>query len=615
MQLKAVKLRDFRAYKGEVVVPISTLTALIGKNDIGKSSILEAIGIFLGGEGLKPEASDLCVHAESAQFRIGCVFTDLPPDIVIDATSRTTLGAEHLLNEDGDLEIHHVYERQGDKLKDLGVIGIAQYPSAAGVDDLLLLKNADLKKRATEREVDTADVDLRSNVQLRQAIWGSAGDLQVARTELPLNKEDAKTIWDQLSEELPVFALFKADRPSTDNDAEVQDPMGLAVRQALAEVQAQLEAVKRVIEQKAIDVANRTLDKLREMDPALANTLAPQFRTEPKWDSIFKLSLAGDDAIPLNKRGSGFRRLVLLSFFQAEAERQRNIGGSKNIVYAIEEPEASQHPDNQRMLIDALKELATAQGCQVILTTHVPALAGLLPTASVRHITRGADRSTTVEHGGNIMLQHVADDLGVLPDARVSVFVCVEGPHDVKCLKHLVRAMRTDDAVLPDIASDRRIAPIPLGGDTLRDWVDERYLRHTGIPEVHIYDKGSGVPPKYQGVCDQVNSRGDGSQAFLTQRPEMENYLHPEAIQAALNIAVTLPPDCDVPDIVAQAVHQAAPDGAPWDSLDEATIKRKHRNAKRRLNNDAAEHMTSSMLDEAAKAEIRGWLAAISQHL
>ncbi|MHB8392242.1 MAG: AAA family ATPase [Acidobacteriaceae bacterium] len=36
------------------------------------------------------------------------------------------------------------------------------------------------------------------------------------------------------------------------------------------------------------------------------------------------MTLTGDDQIPINKRGSGVRRLVLLSFFRAEAERHRN---------------------------------------------------------------------------------------------------------------------------------------------------------------------------------------------------------------------------------------------------------------------------------------------------
>lgn len=610
MKLRAVRLVNFRAYKGEVTIPIDDLTALVGKNDIGKSSVLEALGIFLGGTTVKMEACDLCVRAETRQMRIGCVFTDLPAELVLDATSRTTLAAEHLLNADGDLEVHKVFECRDGKLRDLGVIAVADHPSAAGLDDLLLLKNEDLKRRVTERGLD---VDRRVNAQMRRALWAAGGDLAKVRTEIPLNREDAKEVWDQLQAHLPVFALFKADRPSTDEDAEVQDPMKLAIKQALAEVQDDLVRVQRAIAEKAVDVATRTLEKLREMDASLGDTLTPEFRSDPKWDGIFKLALSGDDGIPLNKRGSGVRRLVLLSFFRAEVERKREAAEHKDVIYAIEEPEASQHPDNQRMLVEALKELSTAPNCQVILTTHVPALAGMLPTESVRHIVRSGDR-TSAELYSDEMLQRVADDLGVLPDARVKVVVCVEGRHDVCCLRLLAAALRAAEASLPDL-SDCRVAIIPMGGNTLKEWVEDHYLRNTHLPEVHIYDRGNRTPPKFQVQCDRVNGRGDGSRAFLTCRPELENYLHPDAVRAGMGVEVELPPGCDVPEVVARALHEADPSSRPWGDLDETERKGKHTRVKRRLNRDAARHMTAALLDEVATAEIKTWLSTIATHL
>lgn len=613
MKLKAVKLTNFRAYRGDVDIPIGNLTALVGKNDIGKSTVLEALGIFLGGTNIKLESGDLCVRAESSQMHIGCVFNELPAEIVLDATSRTSLQAEHLLNADGDLEIQRVFECQGGKLREVGIFAVADHPSAAGLDDLLLLKNAELKKRVTERGVPTDNVDMRVNAQLRRALWAAGGDLAKRPTEIPLNKEDAKAIWDQLTTHLPVFALFKADRPSTDEDAEVQDPMKLAIKQALAEVQADLEKVQQAIEGKAVDVATRTLAKLREIDPSLGQTLTPEFRSEPRWDGIFKLSLAGDDGIPLNKRGSGVRRLVLLSFFRAEAERKRAETGYQDVIYAIEEPEASQHPDNQRMLIEALKDLSAAPGCQVLLTTHVPGLAGMLPTESVRHIVRNGDR-TIAEQYGDEMLRRVADDLGVLPDARVKVFVCLEGRHDVCGLRYLVDALRAEDGALPDLR-DPRIAVIPMGGNTLKEWVVDHYLRNTGLPEIHIYDRGSGTPPRFQAECDQVNGRGDGSKAFLTTKPELENYLHRDAIRAGLGVEVALPDGCDVPDVVARAIHEAAPDARRWDDLSGEDRGKKHRNVKRRLNREAAKSMTAALLDPADKEEIKGWLLAVAAHL
>lgn len=111
MRLKALILRNFRGYKGEVQIPIhSDMTAVIGKNDVGKSTILDALGIFFDSPCIKFDASDLCVYSEDKEVRIGCVFDDLPDSLTLDATSKTSLEVEFLLNEDGDLEIHKVFD-------------------------------------------------------------------------------------------------------------------------------------------------------------------------------------------------------------------------------------------------------------------------------------------------------------------------------------------------------------------------------------------------------------------------------------------------------------------------------------------------------------------------
>lgn len=87
------------------------------------------------------------------------------------------------------------------------------------------------------------------------------------------------------------------------------------------------------------------------MDSNLASTLTPNFKSEPKFDSLFKLSIQSDQGISINKRGSGVTRLILLNFFRAEAERRMSESSSQNVIYAFEEPETSQHPKHQEMLM------------------------------------------------------------------------------------------------------------------------------------------------------------------------------------------------------------------------------------------------------------------------
>jgi len=403
--------------------------------------VLDALAIFFESPLVKFEVEDLCVRANDKEVRIGCVFDDLPENLTLDATASTSLKEEYLLNDDGDLEIHKVFDCSVKRPKPR-VVARALHPTADGYADLLQLKNSELKRRLREKNVDTNGVDQRANPSIRKALWGACDDLKLSMTEIELNKEDAKRIWDQIQKYLPIFALFRADRPSTDQDSEVQNPMNLAVRQAIYELQSELERVQQKVRDAAMDVAKRTLEKLKELAPDLAKELRPTFRSDPKWDSLFRLALTTDEDIPVNKRGSGVRRLILLGFLRAEAERRRVEDNRSDIIYAIEEPETSQHPFSQRALIEALKDLASADGCQVIITTHVPGLAEMLSTDSLRYIRMGQGGRRLIEEGTDTVYEVIAQDLGVIPDNRVRVFVCVEGPNDVAFLRNMARILK-----------------------------------------------------------------------------------------------------------------------------------------------------------------------------
>ena len=50
MKLISMSLKNFRCYAEEVTLGIDDLTTFIGKNDIGKSSILEALEIFFNND-------------------------------------------------------------------------------------------------------------------------------------------------------------------------------------------------------------------------------------------------------------------------------------------------------------------------------------------------------------------------------------------------------------------------------------------------------------------------------------------------------------------------------------------------------------------------------------
>lgn len=591
----------------------------MGRNDVGKSTLLEALEIFFNNQTVKIEQADSCVHTQEDTVEIGCIFDRLPHELTLDARSVTTLQAENLLNADGNLEIVKRYNCRLKTPKE-EVFALAYYPNADELSDILKLKNTELKARAREVGVDfEGGVDQRSNASLREAIRNVVGDADRSERLIPLAEEDGKKVWDQLQRSLPAFALFQADRPSKDDDPEVADPMKTAVALAVREVEADLEQIKQRVQRSAMEVAERTLTKLREMDPNLAQELNASFKAEPKWDG-FKLSLTGDDQIPINKRGSGVRRLILLNFFRAEAEKRRQSSNTQRVIYAIEEPESSQHPDNQIMLVKALLALSAEPNTQVLMTTHVPAIGELVPVEAVRFVCRNARGIPEVEEGDDRVLETVTQSLGIYPDKRAQIAVFVEGPHDVSFLSMVSKLYYENGDTPVDLASDPRIVFVPTGGGNLKHWVERRYIQNAKLVEVHIYDRDTQDNPKYEPHVNAVNERETRDIAFLTARREMENYIHPGCIAAEyqpdFDIQISVTEWDDIPALVAESVHDAS--GAPnaWDQLAEEKREEKISRAKTRLNSGAAARMTiGQLLEVDQNAEVLGWLNAVAGRL
>ena len=284
MQLKSVSLKNFRGYgQTAVVFPIDeNITGIIGKNDAGKSSVLEALDIFFGEEVVKLDKDDFHVGSDDPEIEIRCVFGSLPDQIVLDATNTTTLDKEHLLNADGFLEIAKRYKRS--TLSRPTTILFANHPSSEGIENLHSLTITQLRAKGKEAGVTPESLgDARRSADWRSAIWAKQPEKALQELKIDDFKEEAKSIKEKIFSCLPLFALFMADRESKDNDPHAKNPLQEAVKQAQSELKAEIELLQEKIKAEVFERASRTLDKLREMDPSLASQLTPRFKSPPKW--------------------------------------------------------------------------------------------------------------------------------------------------------------------------------------------------------------------------------------------------------------------------------------------------------------------------------------------
>jgi len=562
MRLKSIKLKNFRGYQETTVVPVDeAMTGIVGRNDYGKSTVLEALAIFFEADGVKADRNDMnCFRLQAGDnhFEIACEFDGLPERLILDENVETTLADELLLNGDGCLEIVKMFKATTTGKPDRTYIR-CQHPSDEALNNLLGLKMADLKTLGRARGVEGDVADQRVASLWRQAVRNSANPLNLTEALVDVDKglsTEGKSVWGRIQDQLPTFALFKADRESSDGDAEAKNPLQQAVKEAQASLQQRIADLETEIENSVLDVAERTLDKLGEMAPELANELTPRFKDKPKW--TFNFTLDGENGIPINKRGSGVRRLILLNFFRAEAEKAV-AGSARKVIYAIEEPETSQHPNYQIMLMKALLALANQENRQILVTTHVPALAGLIPIEGIRYVTKNAEGVPSVKMPTESVLKEAADSLGVLPETgmeRANGVVLVEGKSDVTFLRHTTKVLKEAGHTTADL-DDARIVPLQTGGSgNVKHWVTHKLADDLGLPWCVFLDSDIGGDPAQVKSIQKRKTEveGQGRSFYSTRKREIENYLCPELIRVETNTEVTYTDTCDAKKIIGNAV-------------------------------------------------------------
>lgn len=532
MKLISLKLKNFRSYDGEYSIDFDEqFTSFIGKNDIGKSTIFEALDIFFGNS--KPDLADLCVSSVDKLIEISCIFKDIPEALQIDSGAETNLAEEYLLNQNGNLEIKKVYKCTDKTIASSPELYIvANYPSKDSVDFLHSLNQTALKTLGEAKGVTVSDA--RMNHLWRKAIWGSIPDLKLELTNLKIEEFEtkAKKIYSKIEDLIPLFFVFRADRQMTDADAEAKDPMQLAVAEAQEAYQSEIDSIKEKIQERVNEVAKLALEKLNEVDPKLANQLNPILKSKPVWK--FDYRIEDDRGIALNKRGSGTRRLVLLNFFRAQAEK-KSIESHKGIIYAIEEPETSQHPDNQKMIIEALVNLTKDKNRQVVITTHSPELLREIKDLyanGIRFIQKNSSGLREIESGNDALILS-ANALGILSKqmfGSAEKIVLVEGKKDCLFLEHTAKVMKQSSEITKDF-SDAKVELLPVGGfPGVKDWINLKKHSELGLI-TYVFldsDRGSISAPDTENeiFINSLSSDSTVKEAFCTKKREIENYIN-----------------------------------------------------------------------------------------
>jgi putative ATP-dependent endonuclease of OLD family len=233
----------------------------------------------------------------------------------------------------------------------------------------------------------------------------------------------------------------------------------------------------------------------------------------------------GGRHLPLPSHGRGLLRVLLLSAHLEYARLSQS-----NLILAVEEPEQNLEPVNQRLVTRSLLMAAETGAAQVILTTHAPDVAAALPLADL-HLARDFPAGPSVsalrdvapaEH--KFFERHARGPL--VDGLYADLVVLVEGQTERGALPVLWQKDRPGNGL-----DENRIELIDCDGiDHMRSYV--RFFRALGIPVVVVCD---GDKPQAWGVL--VNENPDAAIRWSTHT-DWEGVISAEASVEAVASAL-----------------------------------------------------------------------------
>jgi predicted ATP-binding protein involved in virulence len=521
MRLIKFRLQNYRGYE-DVTASFEDFTTVVGVNDVGKTTLLEALDVFFGNT--KIDKKDRNIFFPDNPIVMTAWFDELPKTVVLE-TVETNLSNEYLLNADGQLEIKQIFSGASLGMKMYLVANMPDDPDVAGIHGLKISQLRNQFKDILPDAVDkTRSTDIRKWVLNNSGLQHNLVEVEEDVSGIDKNLESA------ILNELPLYQLFKSDRENSDGDVEVQSPIKAIVKATLSDnprVSEQLNQIFDEVQQKVADRVDNILSLMKDMNIDVTNSLSAHFDS-PKWDSIFKSSIDTDNNIALNKRGSGIRRLILLNFFRSEAEaRISTDGDKKGIIYAFEEPETALHPKYQDMLISSFLEMSEADETQVIITTHSPAVAKKTPSNGVRLVQKENGKVDILE--GTSAVERVIDELGIISDVKlypdqIRRVVFLEGPSDESFFTNMY-------AQMSEVSEEMQQTVLFLsgGGTAINDVVTAQM-----IDQIAPERKLAIVDGDEQGTGYVTTLSEQGVKVLQLKKHTLELYLPFKVVESAL---------------------------------------------------------------------------------
>lgn len=558
MKIAKISIENFKGIKKRIEILTNDFNCIVGKNDVGKSTILNALDIFLNDKN--PSIDDKNVYNESGNIIIELSFTiNTTTRISIDESITTTFVDEELLDEENLLVLKKKWDVIGKKTpRAEWYINRKIYTT----EDFLFMKEPDLINLCKKLGIETTkgSNEEYNNVEKRRKLreFYQANSYEYSYEYTPLATTGTtrqKTILEAIKCLLPSFEYFKADTSLSESDNSIQKYFR---EKALNGLKGQVDTNE--LEETIRNKVEESLSKIT----TLINSIVPEeehitANVEFDWSKLISTTFKSEKDtanIPLASRGDGFRRITMMSYFEMLAEETKS---DKNIIFGFEEPETFLHPQVQKQLYEKLNKMIKV-GYQIFITTHSPIIVSETEIEFIIFI-QSINKEYIVSQNSNIDINLIIDELGIKSDDKlikvldnIKLLFLVEGPDDIQAITHLANTYK-GAGVIDKNFEDLGVHLIPIGGcGQIKTWTNLNILKNLGKPIYILQD--SDRTNEIVNSPNTINLLRYGYKEnvdfYITNKREMENYIPLDYFQKLTPpIEIEYTDTCDVKSICA----------------------------------------------------------------
>jgi putative ATP-dependent endonuclease of the OLD family len=455
VQIALLSIENFRCYREITDISFNQLTAFLGANDAGKTSLGRAIEILITSE--KPIASDFCV-TES-----GVTAKEIVIKASFDIDENSPIHQKFSVKEKGNLQFKKEFDRNlhqktfiyGKKFMDERFYDFEN--SVADIQSELL------------RNIN---IDPGPNKSTRIAQFQSAKSSDL----IPYDFDWTEIKFDEIQEFLPIFdkvSSYEYKNPELFVQGILRQNIGDAFMEGEGdekELISELKHVENKVRQKLNEKVERMTEFLQKMVPELVSVeVEPNFDFSKGVTSNTLLLKIGDQMRSVSTFGEGIKKKVWMGLLEWQISSSENVF-SRQIIRVYDEPDVNLDYKSERKLVASIVEATLTKNLfQAILFTHSVALIDFLPMKSLRlvNVEHSGERKidwifdsdeddTEFEH----FLNNMTSNLG-LKNSEVffeRAFIFVEGDTEYNALPILYskiyqRSIKLDGIVIIDLES------------------------------------------------------------------------------------------------------------------------------------------------------------------